>query len=696
MAMVHNGHSRKINILLVDDRPEGLLTLEAVLDRPNYNLVKAESGEQALARVLETDFAVILMDVQMPGMDGFETVGLIKQREKSKDIPVIFLTAISKETHFVRRGYQTGAVDYLFKPFDPQVLASKVAVLVDLHMKTLLVKEQSELLRQSEMRERARQLATFQLESLNRYRHLADAIPHIIWKIRDDGNLDYCNRYWQDYSGTSFDDNVGSGWRFSVHTEDLHRLMALWKNASLTGHTLETECRLKRHDGDYRWHMFRGVPEFHDAGSLGSWIITNTDIDDRKRVEQALQKAKDESIAANEAKTTFLANMSHEIRTPLGAVLGFSELLGNPEIALEERSNCLSAIKRNGDLLSRLIGDVLDLSKIEAGHLDIEKVKFSLVDLLWGAQKSLEHQANEKGIRLGVSVTSPLPETVYSDPTRLRQIIFNIVGNAIKFTPSGAVVVEISSEKNGVGKHILSVSVTDQGSGITEDQGKKLFRPFMQADSSTTRKYGGTGLGLSLSRKLARKMGGDVVLADSTPGIGSTFLITIAVDSNENVRFVKALDQAVPVPIPPRIDGQLKGIQILLVEDSPDNQVLITRFLNMAGAQVEVADNGQEGVKKAMIGHHDIVLMDIQMPVLDGYKATRELRNLEFDKPILALTAHALQEERERCLSAGCNDHLTKPVNREDLLSRVAYHVHLSKDSARGKLRPSGATASLH
>lgn len=665
---------RKVNILLVDDRPEGLLALEAVLENPRYNLVTAGSGEEALARVLDYDFAVILMDVQMPGMDGFETVNLIKQRERSKNVPVIFLTAISKELHFVQRGYETGAVDYLFKPFDSTVLISKVAVFADLYLKNQQIREQSEMLRQSEVRERARQLALLQMESLNRYRHLADAIPHIIWKFQPEGTLDYCNRLWMDFSGMNLEKSSGHGWQAGVHPDDLAYLMRMFNDARKTNAGFELECRLLRNlDGQFRYHMIRGTPEMLSGVQAGAWIVTATDIEDRKRIEQDLIKAKEDSLAANEAKSAFLANMSHEIRTPLGIVLGFAELLANSDISLDERRNGLVTVRKNGELLSGLIGDILDLSKIEAGHFPIDISPFALPEFLQNAIQSFQHQANEKGIQFKVTLESPIPVAIQSDPMRLRQILFNLVGNALKFTIQGQIMVSVRMDSLDEGQETLRISVTDQGLGISPEQAGRLFQPFIQADSSTTRRFGGTGLGLSLSRKLAKLLGGDVQLTHSELNKGSTFTITIGTGSLKGVGLTHELPAiAKPVVSAPVSDQRLRGISVLVVEDSFENQILVSHFLKKAGAEVALADNGQIGVDKALAGSFDLVLMDIQMPVLDGYQAARLLRSHGYKKPILALTAHALKEERDKCIAAGCNDHLTKPVNREELLKRVA------------------------
>ncbi|MBY0316909.1 MAG: response regulator [Bdellovibrionales bacterium] len=676
----------KVNILLVDDHEEGLLSLEAVLRRPNYNLVKASSGNEALSAVLKYDFAVILMDVQMPGMDGFETVSLIKQRERSKDIPIIFVTAINKEEEFVHRGYQSGAVDYIFKPFDAFILDLKVAAFVELYLKNRQLREQAELIRQSEVRDRARQITTLQLDGLKRYRHLADSIPHIIWKFQSDGTLDYCNRVWTDYSGLTLEQSSGSGWQLAIFPEDLSHILEKFSSDALGATNFEAECRLLRNeDNSYRWHILRGVLDPYVTGESGSWVVTCTDIDDMKNIEKDLIRAKEESLAANQAKSNFLANMSHEIRTPLGVVLGFSELLAAPEISSADRDLYLATIQKNGELLSRLIGDVLDLSKIEAGHIQIERAPFSLPDFLFNSIQSFQHQAEEKGIRLSATLETSIPTVINSDPMRLRQIMMNVVGNAIKFTEKGEVKIQVKATKNAQGQGLLQIAVTDEGLGITEEQAAKLFKPFIQADSSTTRKYGGTGLGLALSRKLANKLGGDVVLSESALNKGSTFIITLDTGSLNDIKFVDRVGtlHREDTPVPRLVGDLLSGVKVLLAEDSPDNQTLISHFLSLAGAKVQLADNGQQAVDLALDGNFDIVLMDIQMPVLDGYQATRQLRSLNYVKPILALTAHALKEERERSLAAGCDDHLTKPVHREQLLQRIAQHCRRAPTEMR-------------
>ncbi len=665
---------RKINILLVDDRSEGLVTLEAVLNSPEYNLVKATSGQEALAHVLTKDFAVILMDVQMPEMDGFETASIIKQREKSKNTPIIFMTANSKADHYVSIGYSVGAVDYILKPFDPHILKSKVAVFVDLYKKNSQLYEQTEFLRDIERRDRLRTLRELEMEGRRRYQNLADAIPQIIFRASPLGEIDYFNQFWLQYTGKSIEESSGRKWKNVIHPKDFPCIEENWKSHKLSQKGFECECRLRQARTDeFRWHLLRVVPEFNQTELVG-WIGVITDIQDQKAVQQELLLAKTLADAASETKSRFLANMSHEIRTPLGVILGFSELLMDPKSSHQEKLESMGIIRRNGQQLSKIIDEILDLSKVEAGKMDVEKSDISVLDLFEGVKAFMNLPAKEKGLELDFHVDGKIPTKIYSSSIRLQQILVNLIGNGIKFSPKGKVNVTLSySQLSDTEEPRLCVKVKDSGPGLTWAQIEQLFQPFTQVDTSMTRKHGGTGLGLALSRTLARAMGGDLTVSESNPGEGCEFVLSVATGPIEKVPFVDSLEPQ-KKPIEYQEEKKtfiLKGLNILLVEDSPDNQFLVKRFLTMEGATVDIANNGVEGVNKARAGEHDLVLMDIQMPELDGYGAITQLRQGGYKKPIIALTAHGMMEERQRCLDIGSNDHLTKPVNRVALIKRI-------------------------
>lgn len=671
----------KTDILIVDDREEGLTALEAVLGGGALNIVKAHSGREALSLLDAHDFAVILLDVQMPEMDGFETAARIKQNDRHRLIPIIFVTAINKDDAYVYKGYEYGAVDYVFKPFDAHILKSKVSVFVELHKKSRLLEKQAEVIQESERRERYLRLAALEVEALKRYRNLADSIPHAVWRAKADGTMDYFNHVWTETTGLTSEQSSGLGWQSVFNPRGLRELLRTWMKAMESGLPFQLECQIKSAGGEWRWHWIHGVPERRTGGDIIAWLGTCTDIQDRKETEDRLIEARKEADAASHAKTQFLANMSHEIRTPLNAILGFAELLAHDELKGESRES-LVTIQRNGRQLLNIIDEILDISKVEANRLDLEMVDVDLRTIITDVYALLSVQAKEKNLSLTADCKTAIPKRLRTDPTRLRQILINIVGNAIKFTTAGGVHIDMSWEKTeDAFDGVLRFRVSDTGVGIDPVHAGRLFQPFMQADSSTTRRFGGTGLGLALSKKLANALGGDVRLESTKEGEGSTFVIEIRAPHVEGIEHWKDFHDAVvaegaaaheAAEKTKAAGGHLSGMNILVVDDASDNRKLISRFLIAAGAHVDCAVDGFDGMNHALQKNYDVVLMDIQMPQLDGYSATTRLRAGGYQKPIIALTAHALKEERESSLKAGCNDHLTKPIDRITLIDRVA------------------------
>jgi PAS domain S-box-containing protein len=376
---------------------------------------------------------------------------------------------------------------------------------------------------------------------------------------------------------------------------------------------------------------------------------------------------------ASRAKSAFLANMSHEIRTPLGAMLGFAEMLTEEQNLTTEQRGGVSTIIRNGRQLLRIVDEILDLSKVESERLSIEQVEFSLPDLLEDISTLLSHQAHDKGLRFLVRTPGRLPRRIISDPTRLRQILINIIGNAIKFTDTGSVevIVELLQAPHEQQKRILQVQVVDTGIGISEEQAKILFRPFTQADDSTTRKFGGTGLGLFLSRNLTRLLGGDLILSESTPGKGSKFILTVAVEPVKE----KAQSQVRPQNLIPEDEVIPVRGKVLVVDDVSDNRILIKHYVTRLGLKVEMAATGEEGLQKIRHEPFDVVLMDIQMPGMDGFEAVQKLREEHYQGPVIALTAHAMKGDREKCLDAGFDDYLCKPVSKASLEETLHKYV---------------------
>lgn len=406
-----------------------------------------------------------------------------------------------------------------------------------------------------------------------------------------------------------------------------------------------------------------------------------------------LERLRIEAEAANIAKSQFLANMSHEIRTPLAAVMGFSELIAKGQVSNTDKGELVAAIERNGNLLLRLIDDILDLSKIEANKLEFERVEFNLAELLRDINSTLSFRASEKGLALEFIYPEDTESKYVSDSTRIKQVLLNIIGNAIKFTSVGTVRVQARiskvSRKDGVTEQFdhLIVEVTDQGVGLTKDQAERLFEPFRQADPSTRRQFGGSGLGLVISRQISRALGGDIKLKSSVPGKGSTFVIDLMLErlgSENQVAKAKPTQQLAPTQEASVLD--LAGRKILAVDDSPDNLTLISLFLQDTHADITYVESGLKAINQVRTENFDLILMDVQMPVMDGHETTEEIRRLGYSGPIIALTAHAIKSEHDRCRRAGCNEVLTKPVNRLALLETMKAFLdssHLDHESFR-------------
>lgn len=419
-------------------------------------------------------------------------------------------------------------------------------------------------------------------------------------------------------------------------------------------------------------------------GALGAgWIISAlvaswlASIAGRtRRVEALVLERTAELAAANSAKTAFLANMSHEVRTPMTAILGYADALAERGLAEAERPEIVETIRRNGRRLLAILDDVLDISKIEAGRVDVERVPCSLVQQVEDTVALLRGRAREKGVVLSVDYRFPLPAEIQSDPGRVRQILMNLLSNAIKFTESGGVRLTVWASDIESREPRVHVEVADDGIGIEPESLARLFQPFVQADSSMTRRFGGTGLGLAISQRLAQLLGGDIEV-ESTPGAGSRFRLRLdpgpltragllhALVANDDSRL------AAPDPTAPCLPGR-----VLLAEDTKDTRALLRHFLTRGGLTVEIAENGREALEKALAARDseepfDVVLMDMHMPELDGYEATRALRAADYALPIVALTAHAMAGEREKCLAAGCDDYAAKPIDRATLLAVV-------------------------
>ncbi len=429
-------------------------------------------------------------------------------------------------------------------------------------------------------------------------------------------------------------------------------------------------------------------PVFGHKADCRGVFVSFEDVTQLEETKQQLSKSKEEAELANRAKSDFLACMSHEIRTPMNAILGYTDVLRRGfDKSVEDRQEYLDTIHSSGEHLLALINDILDLSKIESGRMDLELDRCSPHKVISQVVSLLQAKADEKSIALKCEYDGPLPESILSDAVRLRQTIVNLAGNAIKFTDRGSVRIVARL----LGKEMLQIDVIDTGIGISEDAQKRIFDPFAQADTSITRRFGGTGLGLAISKQLAEALGGELTV-QSQVGRGSTFSVTISTGPLDGVRLVDAKTALAKSPqqaAESESIAQLSPARVLVADDGESNRKLIQLVLGRAGATVVGAENGLQAVELARRESFDVILMDMQMPVMDGYTATTTLRQAGYERPIIALTAHAMQGDEEKCLAAGCSGFMTKPINIDRLLGTMSELLADVNDA--GNAAPLGA-----
>jgi len=521
-------------------------------------------------------------------------------------------------------------------------------------------------------------------ESEQHYRTLANGGSTLIWTAGLDKGCNYFNEPWLQFTGRKLEQELGNGWAEGVHPEDFDRCLQIYVTSFDQRQAFSMDYRLRHADGSYRWIRDDGNPRYDADGNFIGYIGFCVDITAQKENQSelelyrhhlealvddrtsALMLAKDAAESANRAKSTFLANMSHELRTPMNAIMGMTDLVlrrtNDPK-----QVDQLKKLKQASTHLMSVINDILDISKIEAEHLELEEIDFKLGQVLENLQSIVEQRVEEKGLELFIDLPHELAVLALSgDPLRLGQVLLNLVGNAIKFTAHGAISLRLKQVGETAQEIRLHCEVQDTGMGILAEDQKRLFTAFEQADGSMTRKYGGTGLGLAISKRLVEFMGGEIGVTSSL-GQGSTFWFTVTLK--------KSTDHSAPTFAHP---GQSAlellrklhaGARILLAEDEPINQEVSRELLEDAKLVVDLAENGEMAVVMARSCHYDLILMDIQMPQLNGIDATRRIRRVPelAGVPILAMTANAFDDDRQACLAAGMNDHIGKPVDPEIL-----------------------------
>ena len=704
----------KANILLVDDHPENLIALEAILDRLDQNLVKATSGQEALRCLLHQDFAAILLDVQMPGMDGFETATLIRQRERSRNTPIIFLTAFSTSDPFVFKGYEIGAVDYLLKPLDAGVLTSKVSVFVELFKKTMEVQRQ------------AAELVAINgklKQSEERFRSLSACAPLGIFSLDISGRCTYTNPNCEAICGFTIGESWETAWARCIHAEDRDRVFANWSSCTQNDQTYIDEFRIYAPDGGLRWVQVATSTMLSPQRQLLGHVGTIEDITERKLAEVVReqiireQAARAEAEAANRMKDEFLAIVSHELRTPLNSILGWSQLLLTRKFDRAGTLRALETIARNARSQAQLIEDLLDISKIIRGKLRLCMQPVNAIELIKIVLETVSPQAEAKAIQLE-TLFDENAQMVCGDPERLQQIIWNLLSNAIKFTPNeGKVEIRLSVEgsmpevsgdledpslvpqASNPGS-FACIQVIDNGIGIAPDFLPYVFDRFRQADSSSTRSYGGLGLGLTIVSHLVQLHGGKIEACSEGEGKGATFTVKIPLleragkdrqdkeeeelggqvslspnPSTHNELYSSEL--TLPSNPPPK--AFLDGVQVLVVEDNNDTRDLVKMILQQSGAQVTDVASVAEAMEFLERSSCHLMVSDIGMPEEDGYQLIRKVRDFEQQQgrkiPAIALTAYTRAEERIKALTAGFQLHVSKPVEPTKLLTAVAQLI---------------------
>jgi PAS domain S-box-containing protein len=636
----------KINILIVDDKEENIIALEALIKSDDVELLSTTSPNMALKLAWENDISIALVDVQMPGMDGFELVEMLKSNPRTKDILVIFITAISKESKFAARGLSVGAIDYLYKPLDPIITTAKVDSFVLLAKTQLQIKQKNiELAKSEVIIANSSDIICLVNAQTKKIEKINPAVQKILGFKQDDLLGKSINVLIPDRLEENFSNKLAD----LVNLENDNKIFE-FKLLNFIDEEVWTECRITFNNNNF--------------------FINISDHTLQKKHEEDLISSKEEAIQARNVKERFLANMSHELRTPLNGIIGISNLL--KQTVLEDaQKEMIKLLEVSSQSLLGVVNDILDISKIDSGKLNFVKREVKIRHLLKSTIELLRFKADEKLIQLTLDVEDNIPTYLEVDPLRFNQILMNLLSNSLKFTDKGFIKVEakLLSKKDDLVE--ISFKVIDTGIGIKENRHKSIFESYEQADEHTAIKYGGTGLGLGIVKKLVELHEGRLTFK-STYGEGSEF---------EFILPLKLVDSEISSDSTLNKELQsFKGIKALVAEDNLINQFMISKVLNKWGIEADIVEDGQLVLDKLGQLDYDFILMDTHMPNLGGYETTRIIRadrdEIKRNIAIVSMSAAVLEEERKAAMDAGMNYVLTKPFIPEDLhriISKIVF-----------------------
>jgi len=634
-------------ILLLDDREENLISLKAILNRDDITIFATTSPNEALRIVWENEIAVALVDVQMPGMDGFEFAETLASNPKTKEILIVFVTAISKETTYAVRGLKTGAIDYLYKPLDPYITNAKVDSLLRLARSQREIREKNRL--------------------LENYATIVTNSPDIICTVQaDSGRILSINPSVRTILGLDPDKLLNiSMLDLLVEPMQSGLQRVLINQTYLSGDTIVVEDQFF---GKFRQPVWLELRIMYKNRLL---FINLHDIEKRKAHELALVEARSLADKSRKVKEAFLANMSHEIRTPLNGIIGIGNLLEATELDIQQRELLEMLLHSSGSLLN-ILNDILDISKIDEGKFSILPTPTNLSVVGKGIVDLMRFKADEKRLQLTLSVDKEIPESVLIDGMRLNQILMNLVGNALKFTHAGHVKLKVQHMGVTGDLHEVRFAVEDSGIGISEDKIASIFSAYGQATLETSHNYGGTGLGLTISQKLVLLMDSELRVTSQFQK-GSEFYFTVMLkDANQK--------QAAKKPVVSfKSLSPYFGKKVLVAEDNHINAMLITRYLSAWLIDTMVVNNGKEAVEAVQSRDFDLIIMDTRMPEMDGFQAARCIRmEMKISTPILSLSATVLEEDLRQAIESGMNDTLTKPFEPTKLHEKIGRLLTVS------------------